>query len=68
MGHIKSRAIPALSLRAFVACKKGETYLINHIMPYCYTEICPEDLKETVNCSGRIPIFGWREELRPSRM
>jgi hypothetical protein len=30
----KSRAIPVLSLRAFVACKKGETYLLTIIIKF----------------------------------
>jgi hypothetical protein len=44
----KSRAIPLLSLRAFVACKKGKTYLLSMLEaestpgPYC-------GLKEYVN-------------------
>jgi hypothetical protein len=31
MSKKQSRAIPLLSLRAFVACEKGETYLPNSI-------------------------------------
>jgi hypothetical protein len=33
----RSRAIPLLSLRAFVACKKGETYLLTYWLGHPHT-------------------------------
>jgi hypothetical protein len=41
----QSRAIPLLSLRAFVACKKGETYLFQPGILVCLRRFLINSLK-----------------------